>query len=126
MTKSKPLTPDEVKKRHGQAEFDKAHNRFLAGQAEIYGPKDWQHDLRTKKHFIDNDNLYQGDQRKFVLVEIHENAGPGFQPFPNLGWTLYVKGKSVSSDSNLERLKGTAEKLLVPKKRKKRKKKKKK
>ena len=109
----KPMTPVEVNQALSAKKYDRTHNVFLASQAEDDNIE-WELDPATKKWFIDDGKLYNGEEqdRKFVVAEIQPGSTPGLNQFPQLPFVLFVKGQRITSDTRIERLKETAIKLM--------------
>jgi hypothetical protein len=113
-SKPQPMAPHEINQVLKENEYKKSRERFLNAMNDEIDPTAWDYDPATRKHYIDDGNMYDGDEqgRKFMLVEIQDGAGPGFNPFPHLGHLLFVKGTRVASDTSLVRLKEMAEKMV--------------
>jgi hypothetical protein len=108
-----PMTAEEIRKGHAEHKFNEAHKRFTDNMDSPYTAEDWQYDVPSHKHFLDDGNMYDGThQRKYMLVEIYTGNG-SISAFPNLGGLLYIKGQEKASDANIERLKETAVKMLT-------------
>lgn len=108
------LTPAEINQRLAQNKTDRLRKQFLDTMEDPFGPRDWQIDDATRKWYLDDGKMYDGEEqaRKFMLAEIQPGQHQTVGVFPVMPWALFVKGERIGSDESLPRLKAMAEDIL--------------